>query len=131
MQEIKELTCIVCPVGCRIKAAVDGADISIEGNACPRGKKYGLDELCSPVRMLTSTVHIKGGFLPRLPVRSSSPIPKSKINEALYELRKITVEAPVGIGQVVIRNIAGTGVDIEASRPMDIADKRPQGGWRE
>lgn len=116
--ETRELTCIVCPVGCRLKATIGGPDLAIEGNACPRGKKYGLDELCSPVRMLTSTVRIVGGFLPRLPVRSKSPIPKDKIGEALTELRRVSIIAPVGIGEVILRNVAGTGVDIEASRPM-------------
>lgn len=119
--DTKELTCIVCPVGCKLLATIDGPDMAIEGNACPRGRKYGLDELCSPVRMLTTTVRIEGGFLPRLPVRSKSSIPKSKIDEALRELRKVCVAAPVGIGEVIIKNVAGTGVDIEASRPMDKA----------
>ncbi len=119
--DTKELTCIVCPVGCKLLAAIDGPDMAIEGNACPRGKKYGLDELCSPVRMLTSTVRIEGGFLPRLPVRSKFPIPKSKIGEALRELRKVSVAAPVGIGEVILKDVAGTGVDIEASRPMEKA----------
>lgn len=119
--DTKELTCIVCPVGCKLMATIDGTDMAIEGNACPRGRKYGLDELCSPVRMLTSTVRIDGGFLPRLPVRSKSPIPKGKIGEALRELRKVSVTAPVGIGEVIIKDVAGTGVDIEASRPMERA----------
>lgn len=119
--ETKELTCIVCPVGCKLSATIDGSDMAIEGNACPRGKKYGLDELCSPMRMLTSTVRIVGGFLPRLPVRSKSPIPKGKIGDALKELRMVSVTAPVGIGEVILKNVAGTGVDMEASRPMEKA----------
>lgn len=118
MPETKELTCIVCPVGCKLTALMDGMDISIEGNACPRGKKYGLDELCSPTRMLTSTVRVEGGFLPRLPVRTKSPIPKAKLAEALEVMRGVTMKAPVASGQVIIENVAGTGVDVIASRPM-------------
>lgn len=118
MSEVKELTCIVCPVGCRLKATIDGEDISIEGNTCARGKKYGLDELCSPVRMLTSTIKVDGGFLPRLPVRTRGPIPKGRIKEVLYALSTVKAEAPVEIGQVIMENAAGTGVDIIASRPM-------------
>jgi CxxC motif-containing protein len=119
MPEDREMTCIVCPIGCRLKAAVDGGEITIRGNTCARGRQYGLDEICSPMRMLTSTVRIAGGFLPRLPVRSISPIPKGSIKSALAELASVKVEAPVGIGQVILANVAGTGVDIVSSRPMD------------
>ena len=121
MSEVKELTCIVCPVGCRLKATIDGQDISIEGNTCARGKKYGLDELCSPVRMLTSTIKVDGGFLPRLPVRTRGPIPKGSIGDALKALSSARAEAPVAIGQVIMENVAGTGVDVIASRPMERA----------
>jgi CxxC motif-containing protein len=118
-EEVRELTCIVCPVGCKLKATIDGADISIEGNTCARGKKYGLDELCSPVRMITSTVKVDGGFLPRLPVRSASPIPKARVLDALAALTSVRMHAPVEMGQLVLRDVAGSGVDIIASRPMD------------
>ena len=118
-EEARELTCIVCPVGCKLKATIDGADINIEGNTCARGKKYGLDELCSPVRMITSTVKVEGGFLPRLPVRSASPIPKARVLDALAALKSVRMQAPVEIGQLVLRDVAGSGVDIIASRPMD------------
>lgn len=120
-EETRELTCIVCPVGCKLMAGMDGDKITIEGNACPRGKKYGLDELCSPVRMLTSTVRVDGGFLPRLPVRSAAPIPKASIGAALSALRGVKMYAPVAAGQLVLKDAAGTGVDIVASRPMEEA----------
>jgi CxxC motif-containing protein len=121
MSVFKELTCIVCPVGCRLRAALDGDRISIEGNTCPRGQKYGLDELCSPVRMLTTTVYVEGGFLPRLPVRTKHPIPKGKVREALVVLSGLKLEAPVLMGQVIVEDIAGSGVAVVASRPMERA----------
>ena len=119
MADVKELTCIVCPVGCRLRATIEGDAITIEGNTCARGKKYGLDELCSPVRMLTSTVKVDGVFLPRLPVRTRGPIPKGRIEDVLLSLKAVKVEAPVIMGQVILEDAAGTGVEVIASRPMD------------
>ncbi|MEA4882479.1 MAG: DUF1667 domain-containing protein [Clostridia bacterium] len=123
IEEERELTCIVCPVGCRLRVKLEGGQVtSVEGNSCKRGAQYALDELCAPKRTVTSTVRVRGGFLPLVPVRTSSPIPKEKIMEALRQIASTRVDAPVAIHQVIVESVAGTGVSIIASRSMPRAE---------
>lgn len=120
---IRELTCIVCPVGCRLKAeVVDGEVRSVEGNSCKRGAAYARDELCAPKRTVTSTVRVSGGFLPLLPVKTAAPVPKERIGQVLAQISAVRLGAPVAAGQVVIENVAGTGVNVIATRSMPVGE---------
>ena len=118
--EKKRLNCIVCPMGCEINIELtDGKITKIEGNTCKRGEMYSKEELTAPRRMLTSSVRIKNGMLPLLPVVSSSAIPKDRILDCAEALRGIVAEAPVRAGAVIMPNILGLGVDMVASRDME------------
>ena len=110
-----ELTCIVCPVGCRITAEVEGGDVRVSGNQCKRGELYCRQEVSCPVRTVTSLVAVEGGELPLCPVKTAQAVPKAKVPEVLAALRALRVEAPVAIGDVLLRDIAGTGVDLVAT----------------
>lgn len=116
----KVMNCIMCPMGCELTVTLDdkGKFVSVTGNSCPRGAKYAETEVTDPRRMLTTTVRIKGGLLPLLPVVSADVLPKGKIAECLAFLRNITVQAPVKAGEVIVPDILGLGVDIVASRNM-------------
>ena len=122
--EIKELTCIICPMGCRLEAQcetlADGtlSVTAVTGNTCPRGAKYAAAELTHPERTVTSTVVLAEGRYRRLPVITSGPIPKEKIFDVMKEIRAARVTAPVAINQVIIENVCGLGVDIIASRSI-------------
>ena len=117
-RETAELTCIVCPVGCRLRATVEDGQF-VEYRATPANEGHSaLDELCAPKRAVTSTVRVEGGFLPLVPVRTREPVPKDKIGQVLIEIAKTKIEAPVGIHQVVAADVAGTGIDVIASRSM-------------
>ncbi|MCD8175642.1 MAG: DUF1667 domain-containing protein [Phascolarctobacterium sp.] len=118
--ETKIMNCIMCPMGCEMTVTIEkGTVISVNGNTCPRGDKYARDEITAPKRMLTSTVSIEGGMLPLLPVVSADVLPKERIlNCALY-LRKVRVKAPVKMGDVIVKDILGLGVNIVASRDME------------
>lgn len=151
-----ELTCIVCPKGCRLRVD-DQNGYKVTGNICARGEAYGRGEALDPKRTVTSTVRIlferqKGAFTPvapvtpvapavpqplplvsyfhpelpqieaRLPVKTSAPIPKAKIMDVMAEINRITVHGPVRIGDIIAGNIAGTGVDLIATRTMLIPD---------
>lgn len=119
--ETKIMNCIMCPMGCEMTVTVeDGKVTDVKGNTCPRGVKYANDEITAPKRMLTSTVSIEGGLLPLLPVVSASVLPKECILDCAAYLRGITVQAPVKTGDIVVKDILGLGVDIIASRDMDI-----------
>ncbi len=115
---MKELICIVCPQGCRLK--VDEAnDYAVSGNRCARGEDYGRTELSNPTRVLTSTVDVLGSHIARCPVKTNGAIPKSKMFEAMEKVRAVKLTAPVRSGQVVIADLLGTGVDLVATRDME------------
>ena len=106
---MKELTCIVCPRGCRL--TIDD-DMNVTGNTCPRGKIYAINELTHPVRIITSSVRVINRENLLVSVKTSDAIPKEKIFEVMDEINKLGVKAPCEIGQVVAHDILGLGVDI-------------------
>lgn len=115
----REFICILCPLGCILRVRKRGKEIKVEGNRCPKGVDYGRKEFLNPERVLVCTVRIKGGFLPRLPVRSRGPLPKDKIIPAVKLLHSLKVEAPIKIGEPILKNILNTGVDIVSTRNME------------
>ena len=109
--------CIVCPKGCHLKVDEENG-YAVTGFGCERGREYGKKELVNPTRVITSTVKVKGGIHPRCPVKTSSDIPKGLIKDAMKLLNSVELEAPVHVGDVVVKDICGTGVDFIASRNM-------------
>lgn len=119
--ETRIMNCIMCPLGCEMTVTIeDGAVTGVTGNTCPRGPKYAHDEVVAPKRMLTSTVRVNGGLLPLVPVVSKTTLPKERILDCAAALRQVIVEAPISEGQVIVENILGLGVDIVASRSMEV-----------
>ncbi|WP_027632693.1 DUF1667 domain-containing protein [Clostridium hydrogeniformans] len=112
----RELICIVCPRGCRLKVNVD--EKTVTGNSCKRGEIYGINEVTSPVRVITSTVKINGAALRMLPVKTDGAIPKDLNFKCMEEIAKVEVEAPIKVGQVVIENVLGTGINVVAARTL-------------
>ena len=110
-----ELICIVCPKGCHLKVDEENG-YTVTGNGCPRGAAYGQKELTNPTRVITSTVRVEGGTLKRASVKTSSDIPKKDIFAAMRLLDSVTLQAPVAIGDVVLENILGLGVDFVATK---------------
>ena len=110
----KELICVSCPMGCAITVELDDNNnvVSVTGNTCKRGDAYARQECTHPERMLTSTVKAEGGRLPVVPVKSSKPIPKEMLFDCMKEINKVTLQAPVKIGDTVITDILGTGISI-------------------
>lgn len=115
---IKELICINCPMGCHL--IVDTETKIVKGNTCKRGEVYGIDEVTNPVRVVTSTVKVKNGTHPVLPVKTSTAIPKDMNFKCIEEINKVEVEveATIKMGDVIIENILGTGVNLVASRNL-------------
>ena len=105
-----ELTCIGCPMGCPLIVTMeDGAVASVTGNTCPRGDAYARKEVTAPTRIVTSTVRVGS-------CKARSDIPKGKIFDVVRALKDVEVPAPITIGQVLAENVAGTGVDIIATK---------------
>jgi len=122
--ELREIVCIECPTGCRAKVTMErGTVIGIENAECNRGEDYVRQEATAPMRDFFTTVRLEGASLPVLPVRTSSPIPRGRIMDCSRELAKVTVTAPVGLGEVISKNILGLGVDVVATRSMPQAHR--------
>ena len=113
-----ELTCIVCPKGCHLLVDEQNG-FSVSGAGCPRGEAYGKKELTAPSRTLTTTVAITGALHPRLPVKTNGEIPKEMMFQAAEALRLIHAQAPIQRGDVLVKDLLGTGVDVIASKDME------------
>lgn len=112
-----QLICIGCPVGCLITVVKEeDGTLLITGNTCNRGAEYARKEMTAPARIVTSFVRVTGAQDPVLSVKTATDIPKGKIEEAMEQIRRTVVKAPVHIGDVVVSDVAGTGVDVNATR---------------
>ncbi|MFZ3070294.1 MAG: DUF1667 domain-containing protein [Anaerolineaceae bacterium] len=119
MSEEVNFICTACPQGCALTVLMEeGEIISVTGNTCKKGLDYAKAEMTDPRRMVASTVKIKNGFHPLLPVYTERPVPKPMIPQVLAEIRKVELVAPVKMKSVVIENVLGTGINVIASRSM-------------
>ena len=115
--ETRELTCIGCPLGCSLTVTMENGEVtSVTGNTCPRGDAYARKEVTNPTRIVTSTVRVSGGKAVMVSCKTASDIPKGKIFDIAKELKAVEVAAPVHIGDVLVKDVAGTGVDVIATK---------------
>jgi len=127
-------TCVICPVGCEIEVTTgerfgypdkkpdeEPVILEINGANCERGKAYVENELKNPQRTVTSSVRVSGGNMPIVSVRLSAPVPRDRMMDVIEELRHISLEAPAKIGQVVVKNILGTGSDVIVTKQVQKA----------
>src|SRR5699024_12114553 len=115
--EQHELTCIDSRLGGQLTVTLENdAVAAVAGNGCPRGDRYARDEVCHPVRMLTSTVPVRGGALRRGSVKTAAPIPRERIFGAMAEIHRRAFDARVQAGQVRCPDLAGTGVPLVATK---------------
>ena len=118
--EQRNIICIGCPLGCQITVETINNEIfSINGNTCKRGEDYARKEIVSPARIVTSTVKVSGGKVPVVSVKTKSDIPKDKIFDCVKELKTVEIQAPVAIGDIVLANVAETGVDVVATKNVE------------
>lgn len=114
---IKKITCIECPKGCRLSVDIENCRVvKVSDNECPEGEKYAISEIENPMRILTSTVLAEGLQLKMVPVRTDKPIPKSKIMEAIDEIKKMQLVKPVRSGEIITGNFLSLGVNLIATR---------------
>ena len=116
--ETRNLICIGCSLGCPVTVTMDGDNIAVTGNTCPRGEDYAKKEVLSPTRIVTSSIRVNDGEIARVSVKTKSDIPKSKIFDVMKEIQAVRAEAPVALGQVLIEDCAGTGVEIIATKAV-------------
>ena len=117
----KEVICIMCPLGCRIKFQVEGKEVKqVEGERCKKGVKYAQQEVTFPGRILTTTVPTDNPEMPLLPVRSNKALPKDRLIECMKHISKHSVTGSVQLGQTVVENILGLDADIIACRTIPL-----------
>ena len=121
--EKRELTCIGCPMGCMLTVILENGEVTeVTGNTCQKGDIYARKEVVNPTRIVTSTVKVTGGEKERVSVKTASDIPKDKIFEVMKAIDAASIIAPVNIGDIVIKDVAGTGVDIVATKKISSID---------
>lgn len=121
--EERNLICINCPMGCPLTVTLNdqGKVISVTGNTCPRGDAYGRKEVTNPTRIVTSSLPVSGAKtgMSMVSVKTAQDIPKGAIFDVIKDIKNLVVPAPVHIGDVVKADVAGTGVDMIATRDVE------------
>lgn len=119
--EKRELICIGCPLGCPLSVEMEGDTVTrVEGNTCKRGEEYAKKECTNPTRIVTSSVMVENGMIPMVSVKTEEDIPKNKIGDCMKALKNVKVNAPITIGDVIIENVADTGVNVTATKNVGI-----------
>ncbi len=113
---IKKMICIECPVGCVLEVDMDSKPIRITGNECPKGENYAISEIENPQRILTSSVLTQGLALKMVPIKTDRPIPKKDLLKAMEVIKKIRLKKTVAVGDIVMKDLLGLGVNLVATR---------------
>ena len=111
----RTLTCIICPRGCTLNVSGEGENLTVTGNACPKGAQYALDECTHPVRTVTSVVRVANREDVMVSVKTATPVPKECIFEVMAAIREKSVEAPVAAGTVLL---SVCGADVVATKTI-------------
>ena len=114
--ETREMICIGCPLGCNLTVKIDGTDIMVSGNNCANGERYAKNEVTNPVRIVTSTINVQNGKETRVSCKTENAIPKDKIFDCMNEIKKAHVNAQIQIGDILIKNVAETGINVIATK---------------
>lgn len=122
--ETRNLTCIGCPMGCPLTVEMTDSGIKVTGNTCKRGETYGKKEVTAPERSVTSTVRVLGGAAPVVSCRTERDIPKEKIFACMEAIKAACAAAPIAIGDVLVADAAGTGVNVIATKQVDAAIRK-------
>lgn len=118
--QFEKIICVTCPKGCTLELTRNGNTVVSVVNGCKRGHEYAQQELTDPRRMVATSVRVKGGLHPLLPVYTSAPFPKPRISELLAILRNVEVDAPIKLDDIVLKNVLDTGIDIQSSRTVKL-----------
>ncbi len=113
-----DVVCIVCPKGCRMKVTEENNDMKVSGNQCKRGLTYGVKEVTNPTRVITSTVKVNHPIHRRMPVVTKGAVPKGMMLDVMKEINLIELELPIMVGDMIIGDVLGTGINIVASRTI-------------
>ena len=106
----RNITCIICPKGCAMCAQIQDEKVTVTGNTCPKGEEYAINECLHPVRTVTATVRVANRPNTMASVKTAQPVPKERMMDVMAQLHKITVNAPVSVGQVILEDVFNTQI---------------------
>ena len=106
----RDLTCIICPRGCALTAEITENGVTVTGHTCPKGEEYAINECTNPVRTVTAAVRVANRYNTMVSVKTDAPVPKDKMMDVMAALHNVQVQAPVAIGDVVLKDIFGANV---------------------
>lgn len=109
--------CIICPQGCELTVTENGGVVAVTGNKCKRGAEYGAQEYRDPRRTVTSIARLADGGV--IPVKTAAPVPKGKIFDVLTEIKRAAPRRPVKIGDIIVKDVCGTAVDVIATKTIN------------
>ena len=117
------IICIVCPVSCPVDVewTREGGVSGIKNHLCRLALNYVESELFDPRRLLTTSMPVDGGDWPLVSVKTGPPIPKHMMLEAMDEIIGKRVKAPIKVGDVLMKDLLGTGSTVIATRNVKIA----------
>lgn len=119
----KELVCIVCPNGCRLEVDIKSLEPlqvgEVRGNLCDNGPPWAEQEVINPMRNIASSVLVIDGEYPLASVRTDIAIPLKAISLIMKTIKRIKVNAPVQIGDIVIKSTTKIPCNIIATRNVD------------
>ncbi len=107
---MRNITCIICPRGCGLEVEETAQGLKVVGNVCPRGEKYAIEECTHPVRTVTSFIRVDNRKDTMVSVKTSAPIPKESVFEAMKMIRSAKVSAPISIGDVLLADVFGASI---------------------
>lgn len=119
MSTTEIITCINCPVGCRMEVTHEGENVlSVKGNTCKRGDIYARQECVAPLRMITAVAPVIDRDMP-VSLKTRTPIPKKLIDDCMRAIMEKPFTAPIAAGDVLIADVCGTGVDVIATKAVE------------
>lgn len=117
--ETVQVTCIRCPIGCAItvEVAPGGGAVCRGGARCARGSEYAVAEATAPMRSVATIVNVPGCGEP-LSVKTSDPIPKELVADAVRAIKAARVDLPVHAGDTILPDLCGTGIAAIATKSL-------------
>ena len=118
MAAVEIITCINCPMGCRMEVTHEGETVlAVSGNTCKRGEAYARQECVAPERMVTAVAPVAGRDTP-VSLKTRTPIPKRLIDDCMRAVIGAPFQPPIAAGDVLIHDVCGTGVDVIATKAV-------------
>ncbi len=97
-------------MGCPLTIEEKDGVVTVTGNTCKRGELYGKEEYTHPRRTVTTLVKLQNGGVASC--KTTTTVPKEMIFDVVKFIGTLTCPDNVKIGDVVAKDVLGTGADV-------------------